>query len=134
MDINKFKESYLEVITESIDTDLKNYIKDIVEEVLEEAYLDDEGTTSPEAKKIYSLLKKYGYKSFGSKKNVDITFGKIVYQESPGIGSDHRVTVDRSTGKWNSTANTDIDVTRSSGKTASDLEPVLKDVELKMSK
>jgi hypothetical protein len=133
MDLTKFKESYLQVISESQDVDLKNYIRAIVEEVLEEAYLDDEGTTSPEAKKIYSLLKKYGYKSFGSKKNVNINFSKIVYQESPNIGSDHLVTVNRYTGKWESTANNDIDVTRSSGKTASDLEPILKDVESKIS-
>ena len=57
MNINKLKESYLEVISESKeqDNDLKNYIKGIVEEVLDEAYGEMGNPQSSEAKKVIDV-------------------------------------------------------------------------------
>jgi hypothetical protein len=124
----------LKVISESKeqDNDLKDYIKAIVEEVLEEAYLDDEGTTSPEAKKIYSLLKKYGYKSFGQKNTSYLSFDKVwSVPDDPLYATSHRVYVKKYSGDWESGRQKDLELenTTGSGKDLSKLEDILKQVD-----
>jgi len=42
MDLQKFKQSYVHIISESNDSELKNYIRSIVEEVLNEMKCSDE--------------------------------------------------------------------------------------------
>jgi len=48
MNLENFRKDYLKVITESTDTDLKAYIRSIVEEVMKEEDDDDDGNSSIE--------------------------------------------------------------------------------------
>jgi hypothetical protein len=129
MDLTKFKESYLEVISESKDDELRTYIRTIVEEVLEEAY--DEDPQSPEAKKVISLLKKYGYKSFGKKAGSTLSFSKSWLVDFP-YSDDHRVYVTKYDGNWESGYNKSLGIESKTGTDVGELEEILKSVASKI--
>lgn len=60
MDLQKFKQSYVQIISESNDSELKNYIRSIVEEVLNEMKCSDEEEIEEAVKsKDYNVSKKH---------------------------------------------------------------------------
>lgn len=125
MNIQNLRNDYLRIIKESENTEIKDYIKQIVEEVISE--IEREMETSSKAKAAYKLLKDYGYKSFGSKRNFNISFSKLTSE-----GDDHRVYVNRVTAAWEFGANKSLGIKIKSGTSLKELESLLKDVDSKI--
>ena len=125
MNIQNLREDYINIIKESENAEIKDYIKQIVEEVLSEMERGME--TSSESKAAYKLLKDYGYKSFGSKRALNVSFSKLTSE-----GDDHRVYVNRDTGKWEFGSNKSLGIKMKSGTSLKELESLLKDVDSKI--